>query len=70
MQDLRELLRQREKQCEQLQKEIDALRITITILETEDTTASDRKVESTAMMPPNGNGSGRYAAATAPKQFP
>jgi hypothetical protein len=68
MQDLHELLRQRERQIEQLHKEIEALRVTISIVEKEEASPIDRKTESAVMLPPNGNG--KVAAGAAPKQFP
>ena len=68
MQEIRDLLKQREKQIEQLQKEIEALRMTLMLLEDKDGSARERKVESTAAAPTNGNG--KYVAVAAPKQFP
>lgn len=67
MQEIRDLLRQREQQVEKLQREIEALRTTIAILEVEQA-KPEHRFEGGGIVPQNGNG--QYSAAVALKQFP
>lgn len=67
MHEIRELLRHRESQLERLEKEIDALRTTLAILEAEESKAG-RKSETSMDVPSNGTGT--FGPALTPKQFP
>lgn len=70
MKNIYEVLRQKEQQSEQLQKEIEALRLTIKILDTADTPAVSAKTENRS----NGNtptaDSSPVGAGTPSKRFP
>jgi len=70
MKNIYEVLRQKEQQSEQLQKEIEALRLTIKILDTSDAPTVAAKTDSRS----NGNtptpDSSPVAAGTPSKRFP
>jgi len=71
MKNIYEVLRQKEQQSEQLRKEIDALRLTIKILDAAEAPATPAKAEAGT----NGNGSQHHessalAAASPSKRFP
>jgi hypothetical protein len=70
MKNIYEVLRQKEQQSEQLQTEIEALRLTITILDAPENAAVAQKVDSR----PNGNGTANetttVATGSPAKRFP
>ena len=68
MQDIHEVLRNKELQVEQLQREIDALRFSIQILEEEEQNPPKIGARSVDTMPLNENGNRK--TGTGVKQFP
>jgi hypothetical protein len=68
MHDIREVLRHKEQQLEQLQKEIEALRLSVRILEQEEQSARNLAPRSVATAVLKDNGGARLPAPL--KQFP
>jgi len=68
MQNIREVLRTKEQQAEQLQKEIEALRFSIRILEEEEKNPPKMGSRSVETMPAKDNGT--RPNGTGIKQFP
>jgi hypothetical protein len=69
MKNIYEVLRQKEQQSEQLQKEIEALRLTIQILDSADVSVAPAKIEPRL----NGNSSApepAHLASATTKRFP
>lgn len=68
MQNIREVLRAKEQQLERLQKEIEALRFSVRILEEEEKTPPKIGVQSVETMPSKDNGA--RPTGTGIKHFP
>jgi hypothetical protein len=68
MQDIREVLTYKELQLEQLQREIEALRLSIRILEEEE--ENPRKIGLRAVENMSGKDNGAKPTGTGVKQFP
>jgi prefoldin subunit 5 len=68
MQNIREVLRNKEEQLEKLQKEIEALRLSLRILEEEEPNTPKIGVRSVETMPANDNGNQK--TGTGVRQFP
>ncbi len=66
MHELREILRNKEQQLEQIQREIDALRLSVKILETE----SMKKEVPFRAIPDMATAKGNGSRMPEPKQFP
>lgn len=66
MHELREVLRSKEQQLEQIQKEIEALRLSMRILEAE----SNKKDSPFRAVPDLAVGNGNGSRMPEPKQFP
>jgi hypothetical protein len=70
MQDIRQVLLHKEQQVAQLQKEIEALRFSIRILEDEENKHSSLQVGSEGAAAAAGKDNGSRPVVTMPKQFP
>ncbi|MGZ4789169.1 MAG: hypothetical protein ACXVZX_11685 [Terriglobales bacterium] len=70
MKNIYEVLRQKEQQSEQLQKEIDALRLTITILDTPENAAVIQKSDSRSNGNGNSNETATASSGSPAKRFP
>jgi hypothetical protein len=71
MQDIRQVLRNKEEQMEKLQREIEALRISVRILEElEDNDLNPPKMGARSVETPSENDNGNKKTGTGVKQFP